>query len=574
MRRIGGLVFALCLLAVPAAGQTNDAATQAFASQLAPGATLPAFTERLRQEFRQLDADSDGVLTAADADLHDAVAKAQMRSFLVMQIVRADLDHDGFVTEDELRKALAYERRQQTGPSVAQGIEAEVRRIMALDKDNDGKVSLAEAMNGADLQPQNRLAVNNGVGQRVRQLLTLSRSGDGRLTLADFEAAGAEHFRAVDADGNGTISNEELTAYRQRQVEEIQRKSEEARRKAEETRRNAEAERRRNAEEARAAECAMPKATEAAKVVMLAAYRSEAISRVTLGSQDVETGTAEIKIEPGAEPLYIVLIAREATIWRLTGAVDRVERVVGASRTNMQSKVPVNVSGGTITLGAPDRADKKEDLTPLMGFTGVPAERVSFLARWDCLKTFTEAQSIDAAAAAAVVRRHSGKEPAVIVGRYNVGAFVLPAGEIRSAHDDKKQPRLTIHKEFGQLTLKGDTSGVVVQTGPVEIETELAESAPGGVVDLDEKSVVASAPVARYEILPGLAGLMQLQNSGALTRNKRGEFIIRRQIRFPAGLSAEVTFLLPRGVPAPQGNPEGATVISEETGDRLRFDRR
>ena len=124
-------------------------------------------------------------------------------------------------------------------------------------------------------------------------------------------------------------------------------------------------------------------------------------------------------------------------------------------------------------------------------------------------------------------------------------------------------------------TPRGDTSGVVVQTGPVDLDQDLARLRPGGVVDIDEKSVVAHAPVARYDILPSLAGLMQLQNSGAITRNTRGEFIIHRQIRFPAGLSDHsVKFLLLRGVPLPQGDIGGATVISDETGEAVRFDRR
>jgi hypothetical protein len=174
-----------------------------------------------------------------------------------------------------------------------------------------------------------------------------------------------------------------------------------------------------------------------------------------------------------------------------------------------------------------------------------------------------------------LVRRHAGKDPAVIAGRYNVGAFVLPSGATRSAYDDKTQPRLTIVKQYGTLNLAGDASGVVVRTGPVDLDKELAESSPGGVVDIDEKSVVASVAVDRYDTLPGLAGLMQLQNSGALTRNREGEFIIHRQIRFPAGLNEHhVTFLLLHGVPLPQGDPGGAMVIAEDTGQQIKLDRR
>jgi Ca2+-binding EF-hand superfamily protein len=552
-----GLGLSLGLLAHPAAAQFPDVTAQAFLMYLQPGATLGTYTERLRQEFRQLDADQDGVLTAADADLHDAVAKAQLRMAAAMQLLRADLDRDGAVTADELRRYLAYERRNQTGAAVAQSIDAEVRRVMAADKDGDGKVTLAEAMSAADGLADNRYNAMFGLSARVRQLVAQSHSGDGRLALADFEALGAEQFRAVDADKNGTISQDELNGFRRRQ--------------AEETRRKAEAER----EAKTQAECVMPKASDAAKVVLLSARRGEALSRVALGSQDVVTGTGEIRIEPGAEPLYIVVVTDEPTIWRLTGAVDRVERLVGAGLSTMEAKARVSVSAGTITLGSPPGDAKKADATPLIGFSGLLAERISFMARTNCLKAFVEAKSTDAAAAVALVRRHSGKEPAVVVGRYNVGAFVVPSGTIRSGFDDKTQPRLTIVKEFGTLTLQGDTSGVVVQTGPIDLDQDLASSRPGGVIDVDEKSVVAGVPVARYDMLPGLAGLMQLQNSGAITRNKRGEFIIHRQIRLPAGLSDHpVKFLLLHGVPLPTGDTGGATVISEDTGQVINFDRR
>jgi Ca2+-binding EF-hand superfamily protein len=558
----GRLALAMCLLAFPAMAQPRtvdprDAAMQTLLLQLHPGATLDAFTERLRQEFRQLDADADGVLTAADADMHEAVAIAQVRAMMATQILRADLDHDGVVTADELRRVLAYERRLQNAPAGGQAIESEVRRLMAADKDGDGRISAAEAMGAADLQPENRrtaAAAASGTASRVRQLLTLSKSGDGRLALADFEAAGAEQFRAVDADGNGTIAQEELNTYRQRQVEQ--------------TRRNAAAAQ----EAAERAACAMPKASDAAKVVVLSAYRGEAISRVALGSQDVMTGTGEIRIEPGEGPLYIVVVSHEPTIWRVTGAVERIERLIAAGMTPADSKTALTAARGSLMMTLPNN---EKNPVPLMGISGVPADRVSFLTRATCLKSFTEKVTADSVQTVAAVRRDSGKDPDVVAGRYNVGGFVVPSGQIRSAYDDKNQPRLTIVKEYGTLTLKGDTSGVVVQTGPIDVETDLAQSSPGGVVDLDEKAVVANAPVARYDILPGLAGLLQLQNSGALTRNSRGEFIIRRQIRFPAGLSGHsVKFVLLRGVPVPEGNPDGAMVISEETGMEMKLERR
>ena len=573
MKIIARLGVALALLVAGAAAQMPDPATQAFMQQLQPGATLGDYTVRLRQEFRQLDADADGALTMADADLHDAVARTQVRALAAMQFLRYDLDHDGTVTADEVRRVLRYDRRNQVLPNGPQPMEAEVSRVMAADTNGDGKVTLAEAMDAAEAQ----MAKGNlmfGLSGRVRQLIALSPSHDNRLTLADFEALGAERFHAVDTDNNGTISQDELNAYRRREVEQTRRKVEEAQRQAQAAR-----------DEKAQAECVMPKASDAARVAVLSANRGEALSRVALGSQDVVTRTGEIRIEPGTEPLYVVVISQEPTIWRVTGAVERIERLVAAGIRAADVDTRLGIAGNMITLGTGNlngtiwgpgpKAPSKADTTPLIGVTGLPADRVTFVPRANCFKAFVETQSTDAAYSLGLVRRHAGKDPAVVAGRYNVGAFVVPSGAIRSAYDERTQPRLTIVKQYGTLTLTGDASGVVVRTGPVDLDKELAETAPGGIIDIDEKSVVASAAVVRYDLLPGLAGLMQLMNSGALTRNREGEFIIHRQIRFPAGLNEHhVTFLLLHGVPLPQGDSGGATVIAEDTGQQIKLDRR
>jgi Ca2+-binding EF-hand superfamily protein len=459
MRSIAAFAVAFALLAVPASGQIPDPATQAFMQQLQPGATLADYAARLQQEFRQLDADADGVLTTADADLHDAVAKTQARAMGAMQFLHFDLDRDGAVTADEVRRVLRYDQRNQARPNAAQAMEVEVNRVMAADKNGDGKVTLAEAMDAAEAMMAKSYNAAFSVSGRVRQLIALSPSHDNRLTLADFEALGAERFHAVDTDNNGTISQDELAAYRRREAEETRRKAEEARRQVQAAR-----------DEKTQAECVIPKASDAARVAVLSAHRAEALSRVALGSQDVVTRTGEITIEEGPEPLYIVVISQEPTIWRVTGAVERVERLVAATLTTADANMRLGVAGNVITLGEGPKAPSKADTMPLVGVTGLPADRVTFVMRTTCLKAFTETKSTDAAYSIALVRRHAGKDPAMAAGRYNVGAFLLPSGAIRSAYDDRKQPRLTIVKQYGTLNLTGDASGVVVRTGPVDLE--------------------------------------------------------------------------------------------------------
>jgi hypothetical protein len=72
-------------------------------------------------------------------------------------------------------------------------------------------------------------------------------------------------------------------------------------------------------------------------------------------------------------------------------------------------------------------------------------------------------------------------------------------------------------------------------------------------------------------VLPEEAGLVQLVAAGDIARNRLGEYLIKKKIRFPAGLYGghSVKFLLLRGVPTPDGDPGHSVVISEETGGEI-----
>jgi hypothetical protein len=124
------------------------------------------------------------------------------------------------------------------------------------------------------------------------------------------------------------------------------------------------------------------------------------------------------------------------------------------------------------------------------------------------------------------------------------------------------RPMLIISKPAGTLRIEGGVS---------DLASEVARYYPGGLVEIDPSQVVAAAPAARYDVLPNQAGLIQLVQAGALARNKSGEFLIERKIRFPAELNGahSVRFLLLRGVPEPDGHPGHSCVIVEETGAPL-----
>jgi Ca2+-binding EF-hand superfamily protein len=531
-------------VASPASSQQSGlspSAQQLLLPRIQFGGTLEKYLENLRNDFFQVDADIDGQITQRDVDLHALMEGIQARTSAITTVMRYDLDGDGFVTDDEIRRGMSYDLRSLLGLAAfnklsrqqllsvdiaAKQIDSMVHMIMALDTDKDGKVSLAEAAKfGAS---GNQVRAQNGQSSRARQLLAMGDSSKGALSLAEYQAAGEMLFRKIDTDNDGTISQQELTDYRAR---------------------------------AERAGCEMPAASEKAKVILLSSYQTEALSSVTLGSQDAVVHAGRVVVEPGSEPLYVVIGTFAPTIWQFSGAVDRVERVVltssvtGSGDGDANRRVPSVVSGGE--AGKP----------PLAGATGIAQERVSFFSRPSCLNYFYETPTSASLQTVAAVRNAVGKAPETVAAKYSVSSFKVPSGEIEARNE--KSPRgLIIQKTEGTLKLIGDASSVIIQAEPSRAKDEMYRFWPGGMIEIDPTTVVGSAPAARYEVLPAQAGLVQLLSSGALTQNSVGEYIVRQKIRFPAGLTGAhaVTFLIMKETPYPDGNPGHSCVIVEESG--------
>ena len=559
---------------------------QFLMQRLVPGQTLQTYLSRVRGDFRQIAGGTEEI-SQADLQAHERIQMSTTRALAAaLQFMRADLDGDGTVTEDELREVIRRER-VFTMPGVAEGgsatsfeerLNEQVANLMKADTNHDGRITWSEALAFVSQMPASA-NLPDPAGEPLRQILAIDTAGKGTVTLADVEAAAEAVFRAADTDGDGTISQQEFNAYRgfklapgQGESEEARMKREQARSEAAEEARNrreqaraeaAETARKRN-EEARAqadaakaeaeaqarAACAIPRASDAARVVVVSAYGADALASTAIGSQEVATGAGKIMIESGADPVYLVVVTFRPVIWQITGAVERVERLVLAS---------------AVTSPGPASADN----VPLVGATGVSADRVTFVRRASCLSYFAEVPSSQAAITAAAVRRDTGKEPSLVAGHRFAEAFV-PSGTLKPSSAANGSILIVNQQGSLQITQGGASRGgnVVVQSGPTDLHAELRRFYPGGVVDIEPGTVVASRTAARYEVLPQQAGLIQLEESGALSRNQRGEFLIHRQIRFPAELTGAqaARFLLLRGVPRPEGDPGHSCVIDEETG--------
>jgi Ca2+-binding EF-hand superfamily protein len=521
------------------------------------GGTLGRYFANLREDFFALDADGDGKITQRDVDLHALMESTQRRTAAWNAIMRFDLDGDGFVSEDEVRRVWGYEMRaDRVRTAVGNGqpgggrelIEKYVRSILELDTDKDGRVSLAEASKFSQSTQQGNMQAI-GYAVRTRDVLTLGT--DGELSLANYQAAGEILFRKVDTDNDWKISAEEYTslwpesgAPRLDAAETLKWQREQAAKIAREWQ---------VAVDAHKVLCALPPASAQAKVVLFSSTQTASLSSVTMGSQDVVVFAGRIVIEPGAEPLYIVIPTASPVIWQFSGAVDRVERLILTSDHTLPGKT---------------RYDPNQP--GLAGATGLPRDKVSFPAKVGCLNYFTEVPSGGSIAAVHVLRQTIGQEPFKVAGAYSVRGVRLPSGTIEPEPEDK---RLVIEKGSGTLRIEGDVSDIILRSGPSHARDDLHLYHPGGLVEIDPKSVVSTYPAEAYEVYPQEAGLVQLLQSGALTQNQRGEYIVRKKMRFPTGLSGahSVKFLVLRGTPVPDGDPGHSCVSLEEPQPDRKF---
>jgi Ca2+-binding EF-hand superfamily protein len=519
---IGAALFALGVAASQAEPRQQPASLldveRVIAQGLAPGQRVHRFIESIKTIFHQLDVDRDGVITEADRQSSRQSIAALQRPQIVAQLLRVDYDGDGVVTRGELERYVDTMRRMNahSGPPEvaarrAQGLANWLEVQMRADRNGDGRIDWAEmiayARQTTEINPLSTF-------DPAYQTMLAFANRDGKTTMDEFVTALEKRFAEVDTDEDGIISREEFDAYWSRvgrpapQVAAIQP----------------------SPQELAAEQCKLPRAPKDARVIVFNGYSFDGLSSVAIGSQDEITNATRVVIEPGREPLYLLLVGWNRVIWQFEGAVDRVKHAVLATVTAYDGKP-----------------------TPA-GATGLPQNIVTIAHQDPCTQFWVNMTTKHADDTRNSMRLLTGRPPDSIIDRGDVWNLHLPSGQVLKPTNDERRRGIPWSGRAGPDASK--------------FTTKMLTYNRGGVVRIDADRVVSGQPATPYEVLPGHAGLVQLMLAGAIDVGQGDDILIRRQIRIPPGLAGALTerFVLLKGVPAPTGSPGHSTVVSEENG--------
>ena len=512
---------------------------QQVSRQLNTRVSVPDLREKLRSRYLALDLDGDGI-SDSDHDLNIQLIIARQRSASIGRWLKNDLNGDGRVTRAELELQFGSKARQQINSSgillkpTPQQSDEILRKLvdksLIADKNDDETVTFQEA-----LEEANRTVVQqfNKLRHRRRNIPdTMDLDDDGTISEMEFMTVSDRVIVKIDRDGDQRFSKKEIDEYMKlvRQRHTSRARSSRLRMPPRER-------------------CAFPKVPEMAKIVLLGAYEGKALSTAALGGDDEEVHVADIVIDAGKDPLYILISSYHSMIWRFSGATKRIAQVVISS------------------------AQKKSGGTPRVGVVGLPSQQVHIPPAASCLHDFYRMAGPKARKVANQVNHLLGKSPDTTTGAYSVGRVRLPSAVFEKSSRYK-----------GAVNLPKQGPGAPLWRAMLRFS-------PGGLVQIDPKAVTSRLPVKPFAVLPQQAGLAQLLESGALQavgsqqsvtvgnttivpgagadkviipRGTRArisrspsEFLIVKKMTYPAGLygAHSVTFVLKPGVPEPDGTP-------------------
>jgi hypothetical protein len=257
--------------------------------------------------------------------------------------------------------------------------------------------------------------------------------------------------------------------------------------------------------------CNIPQPQPDEDVFAVLTYEGAAVTNLILGEGD-NNHLATINVELGDKPIYLILSAYDSTIFEITGAAQRVRKVLLLETS----------------------AERP------LGVIGVDRARV----RWSvCAAPFYDTDSGKGEDARQIFLSAIGKKPEAFVVNYNPASVSLPSGQIQ--------------KESG--------AAFPVRLDPTTLD-DWHGAHPGGLRLVDPAQVVANVPISVLEVLPDIFGIAQLVELGALERLDHNVYRIVQPIpHYPPNLYGAfyMRFVLAGGVPEPSGHPGHSCLVYE-----------
>jgi hypothetical protein len=465
--------------------------------------------DNLARVFQQFDTDGKGI-TAESLSTVETMIISQRRAGYAGQWLIFDLNGDLRVTREEFE--MMNSQRRFGGRKLSQNAERNLRMANELKKRVDS--AFKSDLNGNGFidgielyepqhQRERQFGNETSIIEFAKALLRSDRNGDGVLTQPEAFQLAADFLSGAD---------EEIIATRERKQT--------------------------NRALGITQECPQIDVSKDSQLILFGAYEATSLSNVTVAGQDDVTNGTSVYIEEGTQPLTLFLSSYEHMIWKFSGAVQRISKVVAFGRNG----------------------DNGQNDKPAVGVIGIDKSKLQFVNSKSCFGSFYEATSSEGLHAKAAVERMAGRAPNKILGKYAITVLALPSGTGLEAGDERQNLEVLkplIEKSAAKFFTVGE-KGALVPLDPKDQSGShdhgLLRFSPFGIMNFNASEVVSEAKVEAYGVYPQHAGLMQLQAEGKITKQS-GKWRINEAIRFPAGLSGALStsYVLPKGVKLPEG---------------------
>jgi hypothetical protein len=507
--------------------RADDAADirKAFLDKYEPNQNLPVL-EALNKLFRQFDPFNEG-LTEEKLAYAQTLARAQKNAESVGLWLYYDLNADLKIDRNEAQTQFTaqvgrhnlYRRHPPKKRRIGE-TSWDIEQLFLSDLDSNGVIEGPELHN---------MPFNAGVRFGLPQM--------------EKDLAFAKAILAADPNNDGVVSESEAALLVAGALQDI-----------EEDIANLQLERQQLQD---SMNCKKFDVAENTRFVVLGAEGGNSLSTVSLAGQNDVTYAATVFVEAGAEPLTLMLSSGMPMIWKLSGATQRLSKVIlaGPSRRTVEG-----------TLGK-----------PAVGAIGIDKSKITFFDTMMCYERYYNTRTLPGIRSKPFIEILANRPVDVLLVQKNLTVAAIPSGaglQPKSNGQDEKAIAALVAKTGTRYFSMGVAGKLVPLSGegpPSFAEVSMTSYHPFAVMDFKPEEILTDAKPETYAVLPERSGLAQLQGEGKirLVTDKHVMWTVKNQIRYPAGLYEKLatSFFVPKGVPLPNGNPGDSCIFSEDNGE-------